>query len=192
MIDRYGKASLPNRYKKAQLTWALKTKQERQEHMKPANDAWQDWYASLSDEEVRHIVSNRVSKTTKSFGTSNLEGVVGAALQSLGIPYTWQFTLEKRQYDFRIDQSNLIIEVNGDYWHANPSLYEESSVIKYPGSKVVTARDIWDRDTIKREIAYKHGFDVLYLWESNIKKYKVDLHTFVIQKIAPASILCPL
>lgn len=70
-------------------------------------------------------------------------------------------------YDFKI--GNTIIEVNGDYWHANPQKYPADAVFTFPKS-VCTAKNIWDADNFKADIAKKNGYKVLYIWESFMKR----------------------
>lgn len=77
-------------------------------------------------------------------------------------------TEEKRfyYYDFKI--KNTIIEINGDYWHANPEKYEEEDVF-YVRNSEVKARDIWKKDFDKIRFAKSKGYDVIVIWESEIK-----------------------
>lgn len=79
----------------------------------------------------------------------------------------WIYDNNKKQYffyDFAIIKSDnkKIIEFNGDFWHANPKLYKENwkhNVLK------VTAKELWDRDEYKCNLAKKNGFDILIVWE---------------------------
>jgi len=51
-----------------------------------------------------------------------------------------------RSYDFKF--SNIILELNGDYFHANPKFYKEDDIIRI--RKVdYTAKDIWQSDNKK-------------------------------------------
>jgi len=46
-------------------------------------------------------------------------------LTSLNIPFEHQFRLGNHLFDFYILNTNILIEVDGDYWHANPKKYSE-------------------------------------------------------------------
>lgn len=72
-------------------------------------------------------------------------------------------------YDIFLKDYNLIIEVNGDYWHANPSKYKENDLLSIPGDKECLAKDIWEHDRKKKEVALQAGFKVLYIWESDLQ-----------------------
>lgn len=68
------------------------------------------------------------------------------------------------QCDIFVPSINLVIEIDGDYWHGNPKLY--------PANKGLTERIIngIKLDTIRTKELQEKGFKVLRLWESDIKK----------------------
>lgn len=68
-------------------------------------------------------------------------------------------------YDFVIPSLGVIIEFNGDIYHANPAVYEASDVPPYPGN-TRTAQEIWDYDARKLALARDLGFDVRVVWEN--------------------------
>lgn len=72
--------------------------------------------------------------------------------------------------------SNKCIEFNGDYWHANPSIYEKDTVLKYPNNNIIKASDKWQNDknridAIKREL----GCEILVIWEHDYLQNKKDV-----------------
>lgn len=46
-------------------------------------------------------------------------------------------------FDFFDETTGRIIEFNGDYWHANPLVYEADSIIHMPAKTTKLAKDIW-------------------------------------------------
>lgn len=60
----------------------------------------------------------------------------------------------------------LVIEINGDYIHANPAKYKADDVIRIPGESY-TAQEKWDRDRRKIEYLQSRGYQVLVIWESD-------------------------
>lgn len=76
-----------------------------------------------------------------------------------------------RAYDFAFGKT--ILELNGDYFHANPSIYKEDDIITIRRIKH-TAQSIWDDDKIKRQLAESRGYRVVYLWEKDMKRMKDD------------------
>ena len=70
-----------------------------------------------------------------------------------------------------IKNTNIILEINGDYWHANPSIYESEDLLNFAWGRK-KAKEIWSKDEIKRLLAEKHNYKVIYLWEFEIIKTK--------------------
>lgn len=115
---------------------------------------------------------------------SSLNKKVYSILDDLNIKFKPEFKIKYKDdkgcirfksYDIKIGR--LLIEVNGDYWHANPNKYKSDDVFNFP-KNTVTARDIWNMDIYKKEIAEAHDYDVLYIWESEFNSIEN-----VIQKI---------
>lgn len=59
---------------------------------------------------------------------------------------------------------NVLIEFNGDYWHCNPSTYNESYVNTMRNQ---TAKDIWAYDKFKCEVVGK-DFIKFIIWENEL------------------------
>lgn len=91
------------------------------------------------------------------------EKIMKAVLLELSIPNHYNFILEKRyQYDFKIKDTNIIIEVHGDYWHCNPKIYPTGPISDRQKFKI-------ERDTEKKKYAEKHGYTIIYVWEDELK-----------------------
>ena len=63
---------------------------------------------------------------------------------------------------YDIKHENCIIEFNGDYWHANPKIYNQDTLLR--GQRVI---DIWERDKLKLDTAKEFGF-LLWLYGNRI------------------------
>lgn len=98
---------------------------------------------------------------------SKLQLYIKSLLLQNHIEFQQQFPILSYFYDFRIGK--LLIEVNGDYWHANPQVYNQGLEINYPGRGYMKVSEVWKRDAVKREVALNLGFKVLYIWELDIK-----------------------
>jgi len=150
-------------------------------------------WEKLTDEE-RNIWLDKSIRSDKCFNnnknkgyhSSKLETSVQEILNKMGVTYTTQFCLKinkmRRFYDFLLVDIKLIIEVNGDYWHANPKLYERTDILNYKFG-IKTAEDIWNKDKIKKDLAEKKGYHLMYIWESEIHENEYNLEDFVITKI---------
>lgn len=85
-------------------------------------------------------------------------------LDYLGISYENETPFKYYAVDNYLSDSNLVIEVMGDYWHSSPMLYTIDDVSK-------TQRKIIRRDKAKRTYLQEHyAIPILYLWESDLSK----------------------
>lgn len=151
-------------------------------------------WSSLTDEQKniwldKSIRSDKCFKKQKIKGyrVSKLETKVQECFNRLLIKYEPQFIIKSGKkykfYDFIIKDTNIIFEIQGDYWHANPKYYLENSIINYVGGKK-TASEVWSNDIEKKEFANLNGYDIIYLWEDEIKNLTVaELENLIIKKI---------
>ena len=105
-------------------------------------------------------------KSHPQFGTSKLEtDFAKDFLDKLKVNYVWQFEAKeiKRFFDYYLPDHNLIIEVNGTYWHADNRIYE---------GKKLTNTQLHDLkvDEYKKKWACLHGIPILYVWEKDIRE----------------------
>lgn len=70
---------------------------------------------------------------------------------------------------FRLGSTQLIVEFNGDFWHANPQIYTENYM--HPVCKK-TAKEIWERDCQKLELAKKNNIEVYVVWQKDFINHK--------------------
>lgn len=108
-----------------------------------------------------------------------------ALLDEMGVAYTKEFSLGNFYYDIHVTGTSLLIEVQGDYWHANPGIYLDREKINQ------TQRTNVRRDHCKRRFAKESGFYTLYIWErdlkSNLDEVKITLETYTRKAHAKAA-----
>jgi len=92
-------------------------------------------------------------------------------LDELGHMYLTQFAVLHYRCDVYVPALNLIIEANGDYWHANPTKHAPDDLI---GPSRSSAASIWERDVHRVHALRNMGFTVLMLWESDIKSLSAE------------------
>lgn len=100
------------------------------------------------------------------YGTSKLEEYFASEfLDKLGVEYVYQFEAKDigRFFDFYLPKSNLIIEIDGDYFHGNPAIYSEKEL---RGHQKRAQRV----DEYKTKWALMHGIPIIRFWESDIRK----------------------
>lgn len=108
----------------------------------------------------------RQKKKKISVGTSKLEtDFAHDFLDKLGVQYIWQFEAKdiKRWYDFYLPKHNLIIEIDGGYWHSDPRLVNQNELnnIQKHNKRV---------DEYKNKWALMHGIPIMRIWEKDIRE----------------------
>jgi len=106
-------------------------------------------------------------------------------LDSNSIMYTPQRFINGKSYDILLNFTNIVVEINGDYWHANHEKYLPDDEISYHNIGKIKASSVWERDRKKKENAEKYGYKVIYIWESEINRAKKNgnLDFFILNKI---------
>jgi G:T-mismatch repair DNA endonuclease (very short patch repair protein) len=121
---------------------------------------------NMSYEEKREMT--KIARSKCKGYSSNLELKVHEILNDLNIEYSVNKFLFGYNYDI-IFPERIILEIQGDFWHANPNIYKETDILNFPKRKR-TAKEIWEYDKRKRQIAEKKGYKVIYIWETEINE----------------------
>lgn len=87
------------------------------------------------------------------------ERLMSNILSDANVLFDFEPILFKQRPDFYLPNHRIVIEVNGDYWHGNPCLYETYDDIQQ--------RHI-NRDIEKYDIYHQLGFLTLIVWEKDI------------------------
>lgn len=196
MFNTYGKKSLPNRYGKMNEYYKTLSKEDKEDKMiKPRmkyldnlhnmseeqKNEWIDnkkrFWSNLTDEQKTELIQKRTT-----FSNTKIETVISDSLNKLNISYRSQYWVGRKSFDFKIEP-NVLIEVNGDFWHGNPMIYREDDIIPHP-FKSVKAKDLWLKDDNKRKIAEEKGYKVVYFWENELKENKDNILDFVVSRLS--------
>ena len=137
--------------RRQKISKALKGKEKSPEQKKRL--------AKMSREYWSNPDHTKISKVEKQFEE---------ILKALGVPYIPQYPLLTYKYDFCV-QKNILIEVDGDYWHCNESLgYEAVGKGQLRNKKY---------DKIKNKVAADNGYTLLRFWEYDIKNNRKEVVT---------------
>lgn len=132
----------------------------------------------VKDKSLETIIAKYGSRQRKGFlqrGTSvsTLNKWLYKTLNELNIKYQSEFAIKRHRglyyFDCFLIDTNKLIEINGDYWHANPKIYKPNDLILKGSSGEIAAKDKWSSDKRKTNHAIKKGFKVLTIWELDIK-----------------------
>jgi G:T-mismatch repair DNA endonuclease (very short patch repair protein) len=102
------------------------------------------------------------SKASKYGDDTSIEKFVEDFLVSKNIEFKKQKAIRFINVDFFVPSKNLVIQVNGDYWHCNPKLY--------PTPKNNIQKKNIEKDKIATKIIMDAGLNLLEIWESDIKE----------------------
>lgn len=132
----------------------------------------------VQSEETREKMSNsaiqRILANPESYHTSELEKRFKVVLDILDIEYQHFFFAKQinKIFDFYLPKYNILIEVDGDFYHCNPKLYNNGPVCKTQEINI-------KNDKLKNEWAQSNGYKLLRFWENdinnNIKQVKQTL-----------------
>ena len=129
------------------------------------------YWLDLNDEKKNELVGNNTLIETK----------VSDCLDKLEISYIRNFYYGKNIFDFKID--NFLLDVNSDFWKANPLIYKENDYLDFPFERI-KSRVIWKKDEYKRNLVEKVGYKVIVIWESDIKNIEGnELSKYLIEKL---------
>jgi len=160
--------------------WKNASQKRKDERIKKLWDGRDKWWASLTDEEKSVMMAKLCSLNTL---TSKIETRVSDALNRLHITYRRWIPIGINNFDFKLDNSNLLIEVNGDFWHANPKKYKSDDVVPFP-HKSIKACELWKKDEKKRLTAESNGYRMITIWEDELKDMTDrKLEDWLLQKI---------
>ncbi len=100
------------------------------------------------------------------------EQLVRNELDKHNIKYIQEFNIDKYYVDFYIPENNIIIEVYGDYWHANPKIYGNDK-----GKRKLHKNQIgkWEQDKEREDYLKSKGYKVYVIWECDVYE-NVGLH----------------
>jgi len=144
--------------------WASLNENQRQELCDKISDSHEKIWDSLSDDE-----RNKKMEHLFTIEQSFIEKRISSLFITNGIYYIQTlYPLNGKFFDFRL--GDTLIEANGDYWHANPAIYDESDTM----CNGQNAGVIWKKDKAKKNIAIDNGFKLITIWESEMKQLSDD------------------
>ncbi|RKD25539.1 hypothetical protein BEP19_00925 [Ammoniphilus oxalaticus] len=161
-------------YKKAHFAViGKKTAMTRKKNYRPAwNKGKTGIYSAETIEKIRNATIRQFQ--TQSFRKTKIERIMENMLNKMGITNRYSFCIEKRQFDFVLPKHQIVIECDGDYWHANPKFYPNPKDWQLERIQI---------DQEKNVIARRNGYQILRFWEddilNNLAKVRSTIATYV-------------
>lgn len=118
-------------------------------------DAWKESSRKRMLKELNSGVINTVN--------SKPQKIVDELLYNLNIDFKREYIVDYYSIDNYLIDSNLMIEVQGDYWHCNPNKFKDKiNEVQYKGIRKDKSKHTY--------IKNKYSIEILYLWETDIIK----------------------
>jgi G:T-mismatch repair DNA endonuclease (very short patch repair protein) len=147
------------------------------------------FYGHHHDDETKKRIGQTRAEGLRSGRTSikrlrisDAENEIVNFLKQNNINVKQQFIIDGStyMYDICVPEKNIIIEYNGDYWHANPKYYDKQYFNK---SSELIAEDIWKRDKLKQQHATNNNFSVIVIWEDEYSNNKEKTLNNLLERI---------
>jgi very-short-patch-repair endonuclease len=123
---------------------AAGTPQARAKHREAQNKRW-----TRPEEREKHAqIMSIVNRALGSSKTSSIEMAIANLLDALEVEYEPQKPIGRYVIDFYLPHKNLVVEVDGEYWHQRPGVPEKDArrdaflrekgynVLRIPGQKI--------------------------------------------------------
>ncbi len=128
--------------------------------------------AEVIREKLREASPRRLAKFTRR--VTRPEKIVAGLLDGLGVAYETQVAFGPHTVDFFVADHNLVIQADGDYWHANPLIYLA------PSTRQLVRRKI---DASCNSYLRSRGISLLRFWESDLYGAPDQCRAAVIQQM---------
>lgn len=156
------------------LSDTLKGRKLSESHVKKLREiANTEWFKELSR---KHLIE-RISEQKFNISSKEEKEFINECIKPIKIEYKTQYYIKELAHycDIYIPSKNLIIEFNGDYWHANPKKYIFQDLTERQKKQV-------KKDNLLRNYCSNNEIELLEIWESDYKN-DVDSIKAKIRKI---------
>jgi very-short-patch-repair endonuclease len=167
-----------NKERSVKISNGLRGKKKSMEHVRKITEDRRKYWANdenriaQRDRRLVQFAENRVGKVVN----NKLEQTFRGILDAHDIEYIQSFNSGRFVYDFYIPSENILIEVDGDFYHSNP--------LKYPNGPVYDIQiHNAKNDKIKNEWAKANGYTLLRFWESDIQDNRLQVVKTLIENL---------
>lgn len=187
-IKRYGENYASLAAQKGQLTYFLRTGYTHTTQNPEAEKKRKEKYLKTISQWTPEKIKEMTSKRMESYLKKESKGMFGGVkvktksiisqkfIKKLKEITNWTIKEEVHTniYPYTVDfliEEKVIIEFYGDFWHANPEIYDADDTLNRPGNQIKTAKEIWLKDEKRLQyIVEKMKLPVIIVWEKDYKK----------------------
>lgn len=166
-LERLGK-TLSNTMK---AQFASGKRKQWHEGLRKGDEKLDNFCKSLSD---NWLTENREEFLNKN--GSKLENKFKNILDELKLQYKRQKRIGRKVFDFHILYTNILIEVDGNWHHANPKTNDMNNLHRLQ-------ENVIQNDKLKNEIAARNGYELLRFWEHDINNNIEQVKQQLLEKI---------
>lgn len=182
-----GKKYTEEEYKKLEAVWKsperakkisekLTGKKKSPEHVAKIKADRQKYWGDQNNRDaqrmrrVKHMSKMLIQKESK------LEKEFKSLLNLIDVEYIFQYAVNGYNYDFYIPSKNILIEVDGDWWHCNEAL----------GFTPIheCQKHTIEHDKVKNKVAEENGYTLLRFWEHDIQNNRLEVIQTLIDLLA--------
>lgn len=131
------------------------------------------WQKTLNSKPIEELALINSKKCCKGYaiskGEKDLYRILKEHFNELKKGHIIFYNENKNYYAYDIVLKDKIIEYNGDFWHANPKVYNESFVNSVSKK---TFCEIWEKEHHKEKVAIDNGYKLLRVWEYDYNQNK--------------------
>jgi very-short-patch-repair endonuclease len=158
----YGEKISNNLERNKKISQALKGRKRPQHVLDSLDNGMREYWGKEENREKQRKTRSEYLKGYQYNNKTILESRFGELLESIGVDFTFQHTICGFNFDYYLPKYDLVIEVDGDFYHCNP--------IKYPNGPIYeTQRNTVKNDNKKNKICESsEGLTLLRFWETDI------------------------
>jgi len=153
----------------------------KQLRSKKSKETWENLTDEQKDFWLKKSILSEKCRDKPKIGTgywiSSIEIRIQEILNIYSIKNRAQFLIRKngkrKFFDFILEDSKILIEVQGDFWHADPKKYKADDKLHFPRG-LIFAKEVWNKDEEKKLIAEEQGYKVIYIWSNEIKNQSIE------------------
>ena len=159
----YGEKISNNLERNKKISQALKGRKRPQHVLDSLDKGMREYWGKEDNREKQSHKRVTYIKENGLTPVSNLEKYFSKLMDGCGIEYYQQFYVReiKALYDFKIKGKNILIEVDGDFWHCNPDTKHKIPVTEHQRKNLT-------KDKIKTKWTLENGYTLLRFWETDI------------------------
>lgn len=125
----------------------------------------------------KQLAKNRTKLLTRRGMTKPEKAMRDILKGAIGVESTYQKRVGGYHYDFHIRDTNILIEVDGDFWHCKPGS-------KYEIPKMKAQVTNMENDKVKDAVAKSNGYTLLRFWETDIQENRLQVVKTLVENLS--------